>query len=171
MLPSLPPEMYAQLRALAAKCLSDERAGHTLQPTALAHEAYLRLAKSPLAGDRVQFMSLAAVTIRRILVDHARRRRALKRGGKFLGHSIDASVVAREHAGVDVCDFDQALERLAAVREREASVVVLRVYGGLTLEEAAASLGVSRRTAASDWSLARAFLRRELMGYGEETQP
>ena len=155
---------------MAAKCLTDEREGHTLQPTALAHEAYIRLANTQSDGDRVRFMSLAAVTIRHILVDHARRRRALKRGGKARAHSIDASMVADEHAGVDVCDFDQALERLAAVREREASVVVLRVYGGLTLEEAAASLGVSRRTAASDWALARAFLRRELGGYGAESE-
>lgn len=171
MLPSLPPAMYEELRTLAAKFLASERAGHTLQPTALANEVYIRIAKSQDVDDRLRFLSLAAMTIRHILVDHARRRNALKRGGKHEGRSIDVSVVASEHTGVDVCDFDQALERLAAVGEREASVVILRVYGGLTLEEAATSLGISTRTAASDWALARAFLRRELGAYQEEAKP
>lgn len=170
-LPTLPQEMYEELRDLAAKFLAGERAGHTLQPTALANEAYIRLAKSQDVDDRLRFLSLAAVTIRHILVDHARRRCALKRGGKRDEQSIDVSVVASEHAGIDVCDFDQALERLSKVGEREAAVVVLRVYGGLTLEEAATSLGISTRTAASDWALARAFLRRELGAYQEEVQP
>jgi RNA polymerase sigma factor (TIGR02999 family) len=157
---------------MAAGFLANERAGHTLQPTALANEAYVRLAVSHHIDDRVRFLSLAAVTIRHILVDHARRRSALKRGGEARSKpAMDASLLADVPSGVDVLDFDQALERLARVGEREASLVVLRIYGGLTLEEAAAAVGISARTAASDWALARAFLRRELAAYREGVVP
>jgi RNA polymerase sigma factor (TIGR02999 family) len=162
---ALPVLLYEELRGLAARYLADERAGHTLQPTALAHEAYLRLAGIEGVEDRVRFMALASVAIRRILVDHARRRLAAKRGGGAQV-SMDASDVACEKRGVDVLDFEQALERLALRGERESLIVTLRVYGGMTLDEAAEAVGVSRRTAASDWALARAFLRRELAAYG-----
>jgi RNA polymerase sigma-70 factor, ECF subfamily len=168
MIQALPPQQYEQLRAMAAKFLASERAGHTLQPTALAHEAYIRLATTATVDDRVRFLALAAVTIRHILVDHARKRSALKRGGGAVA-AMDASLLAASSSGVDVLDFDQALERLARMGEREAAIVVLRIYGGLTLEEAADAMGISTRTAASDWALARAFLRRELSAYREGT--
>jgi RNA polymerase sigma-70 factor (ECF subfamily) len=163
---ALPAPVYESLRALAAKFLADERASHTLQPTALAHEAYLRLAGMEGLESQERYMAMAAVALRHILVDHARRRNAAKRGadGRVM---MDLTSVATRQSGVDILDFEQALERLNERGEREATVVVLRVYGGLTLEQAAGAVGVSLRTAASDWAIACAFLRRELSAYSE----
>jgi RNA polymerase sigma-70 factor, ECF subfamily len=162
----LPASVYQELRALAAKFLADERAGHTLQPTALAHEAYLRLAGMEGLDGRDRYMAMAAVALRHILVDHARRRNAAKRGGDGRVF-VDLASLATRESGVDILDFEHALERLNQRGQREATVVVLRVYGGLTLEQAAGAVGVSLRTAASDWAIGCAFLRRELDAYRE----
>jgi RNA polymerase sigma factor (TIGR02999 family) len=166
---ALLPLVYEEMRRLAASYLGRERAGHTLQPTALAHEAYLRLLdqRSVSWQNRAHFMGLAAQAMRRILTDHARRRIALKRGGGALRIELDAleaeSASAAE-AEVSAVELDAALERLASLDERQARVVELRYYGGLSIEEAAEALSVSPATVKRDWTLARAWLHRELRG-------
>jgi RNA polymerase sigma factor (TIGR02999 family) len=160
------PLVYAELRRQAAGHLRDERPGHTLQPTALAHEAYLRLVGR---GDypwqnRAHFMAVAARAMRAILVDHARRRNAVKRGGGRAPASIDTFVEMEGGAAVRFDDLDQALQDLARLSERQARVVELRYFGGLTIEEAAEVLDVSAMTVKRDWATARAWLYRELSG-------
>jgi RNA polymerase sigma-70 factor (ECF subfamily) len=160
----LMPLVYQELRALAAARLRDERSGHTLQPTALVHEAFLKLAEQTRAGfrNREHFFAVAAEAIRRVLVDHARARRANKRnpGGERL--SIQAALDSMDEPGVDLLGLDDALTRLAALNERQAKVVELRYFGGLNVDATAAYLGVSEGTVKGDWRLARAWLEREL---------
>jgi RNA polymerase sigma factor (TIGR02999 family) len=162
--------LYGELRALAADFLRRERSDHTLQPTALVHEAWIRLsaqAGSPW-NDRAHFFAIAAQAMRRILIDHARRRGADKRGGGLqritLASGITPPLASTE---VDLLALDDALVRLAALDERQARVVELRFFAGLTVEEVAVALGVSARTVASEWRLARAWLSRALVG-GED---
>jgi RNA polymerase sigma factor (TIGR02999 family) len=159
------PRVYGQLRALAGQYFQDERTDHTLQPTALVHEAYLRLVGSEYQGweSRRHFYRVAAVAMRRILVDHARRHRAAKRGeGKKL------PLMEAAHAGgeldLDLIALDEALSRLAALNLRKARVVELRFFAGLTTEETARALDVTTRTVERDWRLARAWLFREMGG-------
>ena len=163
------PEVYDQLRGLAEAFLRRERPDHTLQPTALVHEAYLRLAEQDRAAwnDSSHFQATAATMIRRILVDHARGHKAAKRGGDW--HRVTLSEASDGTGDVDLLELDEALVELAGLDERQARVVELRFFGGLGIKEAAAQLGVSPRTVDGDWRLARAWLHRRL-GLGEEPE-
>jgi RNA polymerase sigma factor (TIGR02999 family) len=158
------PLVYDQLRDLARSQLRHERPDHTLQPTALVHEAYLRLsAQREAAGaNRSQFFSLAARLMRRVLVDHARARLAAKRGGPAPRLSIEGLDIELHSEPVDLLDLDRALDRLTAAFERPGRIVEMRFFAGLEVEEIAALLGVSDRTVKRDWSFARAWLLREL---------
>ena len=160
--------VYGELHRIAHRQLGAERADLTLSTTALVHEAYLRLAGQTQAqiGDRVQFFAIAARAMRRILVDHARRHRAIRRGAGQRPLSIDdeagGAVAVAAQRGDDLLALDEALERLAALDERMSRVVEWRFFGGLTEDEIAALLGVTTRTVARDWLKARAWLFREL---------
>jgi RNA polymerase sigma factor (TIGR02999 family) len=160
------PALYQELKRQAAGYLRGERAGHTLQPTALAHETYLRLiGRRDFAWqDRAHFMATAARAMRGILVDHARRRRAQKRGGGREQVPLDATMAIEEQRPVAFDDLDRALEDLARRSERQAKVVELRYFGGLSAEETAEVLGVSAVTVKRDWATARAWLYRQLSG-------
>ena len=160
------PLVYDELRRLAAAYLRRERPGHTLQPTALVHEAYVRLIDQRRAdwSNRAQFIGLAAVMMRRVLVNHARDRRAEKRGG---GAEHVPLTLAGDSAGgpeIDVLDLHETLDRLAATDDRKARIVELKFFGGLTMDEIAASLGVSVATVEREWKFARAWLYKELAG-------
>lgn len=158
--------VYDELRQLARRQFRGERAGHTLQPTALVHEAYLRLAKLPRPRweSRAHFFGTAARAMRQILVDHARRRSAGKRGGGAERVTLDTSVSGKDPLAADVLDLHDALERLASNDPDLAHLVELRFFAGLTLDETADALGISRRKVAKDWSVARLWLQRELRG-------
>jgi RNA polymerase sigma factor (TIGR02999 family) len=158
--------VYDELRQLAGRQLRGERVGHTLQPTALVHEAYLRLVDAPdIAWEsRAHFFGTAARAMRQILVDHARRRNADKRGGGWERVTLDTGLAEEEGAAADVLDLHTALEKLSQHDADLARLVELRFFAGLTLDEAADALGVSRRKAAKDWSVARLWLKRELGG-------
>ncbi|MGD8451970.1 MAG: sigma-70 family RNA polymerase sigma factor [Phycisphaerae bacterium] len=162
------PLVYEELRALAQSYLSQERPDHTLQATALVHEAYVRLIRQEDVEwrDRAHFFAVAAQAIRRILVDHARARQRVKRGGGRERVQLETDIVQVPQARVDVLAVDEALEKLAAIHERQARIVELRFFGGLNLKEVAEYLGVSPRTVDGDWSMARAWLRRELQEAG-----
>ena len=165
-LDALWPDIYEQLREIARGVMSGERPGHTLQGTAVVHEAYLRLVGQENLdfADRTQFYAAAANTIRRILVDHARSRGRHKRGGGWERISLDGAELVDRSGGLDLLSLNEALDRLAALSARAARVVELRFFGGLGVDEAASVLNISPRTAADDWALARAWLRRELEG-------
>jgi RNA polymerase sigma factor (TIGR02999 family) len=155
--------VYDDLRALAARQLSGERAGHTLSPTALVHEAYLRLGGDPgVATDRRHFYALAAQRMRQVLVDHARRRDAGKRGGGAQRVPLTLSVPDPHAPLVDALALDQALQRLEELDPRKVRVVELRFFAGLEMAEIAAVLGVSRATAQRDWEVARTFLYQSM---------
>jgi RNA polymerase sigma factor (TIGR02999 family) len=156
--------IYPELRRIARALLRRERQGHTLQPTELAHDAYLKLVDHTmvLANDRAHFLGIAARAMRQILVDHARRRQAAKRGAAWervtfhddLGHGV--------RQDVELLALDDAMEALARKDSRAARVLELRVFGGLTIEEISQALGVSKRTVDGDWALARLWIAREL---------
>jgi len=173
-LDDLLPRVYDELRALADAYMRRERAGHTLQPTALVHEAFLRLLRLPPGSvqNRVHFFALAAQAMRRILADHARRHRAAKRGGSAVRVPLELveGGAPATPAGDDVAadDLDAALEDLAKLDERQARVVELRFFGGLSIEETAEVLAVSSATVKRDWLVARAWLHRELRGGATE---
>ncbi len=157
--------VYGELHRLAARAMHGERGDHTLQPTALVHEAYLRLAAGarPAWRDRVHFYAVAARTMRRVLVDHARRQRAARRGGGALTVTLaDGAVASPPPRPVDLLDLDDALEALARHDERKARVVEMRYFAGLTETETANALGVSEPTVRLDARLARAWLYRRL---------
>jgi RNA polymerase sigma-70 factor (ECF subfamily) len=156
------PLVYAELRDLAARLLRHERPDHTLQPTALVHEAYLRLVDQRVGTweNRAHFLGIAAQAMRRILVDHARRRATAKRRGARV--TLDEELSPATGPSVDLLEIDAALERLAALDERQARVVEFRFFGGLNVEETAAALGIGTATVKRDWTLARAWLHREL---------
>jgi RNA polymerase sigma factor (TIGR02999 family) len=158
--------VYEELRRLAAYHLTRERPDHSLQATALVHEAYLRLAAQDNSqwSDRTQFVAVASQMMRRVLVDHARARCREKRGGGLEKLSLSEAAELAAGRDVEVLDLDGALERLADVDPRKAKLVELRYFGGLTIEEAAAVLGTSVATAERDWKFSRAFLIRELGG-------
>jgi RNA polymerase sigma factor (TIGR02999 family) len=181
-LDDLMPRVYDELRALADAYMRRERAGHTLQPTALVHEAFLRLLRLPPGAvqNRVHFFALAAQAMRRILADHARRHRAAKRGGNAVRvplELVEGGAAAAAMGGApamggsdDVAadDLDAALEDLAKLDARQARVVELRFFGGLSIEETAEVLAVSPATIKRDWLVARAWLHRELRGGARE---
>jgi RNA polymerase sigma factor (TIGR02999 family) len=161
------PLVYDELRRLAARRLAQENPGQTLQATALVHEAYLRLV-GPDAGKpwdgRGHFFAAAAEAMRRIVLDRARDRKRLKRGGNRRRQSLDLDGLISDDAPPDdLIDLDEALGRLAQIDARGAELVKLRLFAGLTLDEAAAALGVVRRTAERDWAFARAWLFRQLV--------
>jgi RNA polymerase sigma factor (TIGR02999 family) len=156
--------LYPELRRLAARLMRRERPGHTLQPTALVHEAFLELVDDSAVDwqGRSHFLGVAARVMRRVLVDHARRRRANKRGGGLAQVTLDEALAGGPDRALDVLELDEILERFASLDARGARVVEMRVFGGLTADEAAAALGVSKRTVDADWSVARMWLAREL---------
>jgi RNA polymerase sigma-70 factor, ECF subfamily len=156
--------VYDDLRALAARQLRRERPGHTLQPTALVHEAYLRLADGASIEweGRAHFYRVAGRAMRQVLVDGARRRQAAKRGGDWRRVTLDPELVGDGSPEHDVLALHEALERLGRLDEPLERLIELRFFTGLTVEEAADVLGVSRRKAAKDWAAARLWLRREL---------
>lgn len=172
----LMPQVYDELRRLAANYLRHERPGQTLQATALVHEAFLRLSKEKNQPwkDRTHFLAIAALSMRQILVQRARARHAEKRGGKEIERiSLDDEVMsASAHSAtarqrtdtdaVDVLELDAALEKLAALDPQQAKIVELRYFGGLTVEEAAEALDISPATVKRHWTLARAWLKKEL---------
>jgi RNA polymerase sigma factor (TIGR02999 family) len=165
-LDKLTPLVYEELRQQAARYLRKERPGHSLQATALINEAYLRLidVKDVQWQNRAHFFAIAANLMRRILVDHARRRDAEKRGGSQVLLTLDDTFAAAEQPDVDLLAIDEALNKLAMIDEQQARVVELRFFSGLTVEETAAALDVSPKTVKRDWSVARAWLRREIGG-------
>ena len=162
--------MYGELRALAGALFRDQPIGHTLQPTALVNEVYLKLGSAGGARweDRRHFMALAACAMRQILADHARAKRAAKRGGGGVTVTLVEGRVGARGLSVDPVDLDDALDRLSSIHERYARVVELRWFVGLSIEEAAEVLGVSRRTVELDWRAARVWLRSQLGVEGAE---
>jgi RNA polymerase sigma-70 factor (ECF subfamily) len=169
-LDQLIPIVEDELRRLARRYLRHERAGHTLQPTALVNEAYLKLVavRQVHWHDRSHFFAMSARLMRRILVDHARSRQSLKRGGGTPTVTLDEALAVSETPGDDVVAIDDALTALAAFDERKSRVVELRFFGGLSVEETAAVLTVSPDTVMRDWKLAKAWLARELKGVSRE---
>lgn len=167
-LDQLLPMVYGELRRLAQRQLRSQKDAQTLQPTALVHEAYLRLVDQRIASvaDRAHFHGLCARLMRQILVDRARHRNAQRRGGGQVGRLETAFEPAAEGtaAPIDVLDLDAALERLAALDARKAKVVELRVFAGLDVKTTAELLGVSDRTIEADWFFARAWLRGQVQG-------
>jgi RNA polymerase sigma factor (TIGR02999 family) len=164
------PLVYEELRQIAARQLGRERIGHTLQPTALVHEAYLRLVDQRKVDwqNRAHFFGVAAQIMRRILVDHARRHAASKRGDGVRCISIDDAQHVLASNDVPILALDHALDRLEQVDADLAKIVELRAFGGLTIEEAAHVLSVSPSTAKREWRTAKAWLNREL---GPEARP
>jgi RNA polymerase sigma factor (TIGR02999 family) len=160
----LVPIVYDELRRLAHHYMRGERAGHTLQTTALVNEVYLRLAGIDALQwrDRAHFFAMAATLMRRVLVDYARQRARDKRGGGVSVMSLDENAIARQPA-VDVVALDGALERLAAVDPQQSRVVELRFFAGLSVDETAEALGISPATVKRDWATARLWLYNELM--------
>lgn len=156
--------IYDDLRRLAASQLRRERADHTLHPTALVHEAYIRLVNQRSAqwADRLHFFSIASRIIRRILIDHARERNALKRGGAERPAPLNLDDAAAPERDVDLIALDEALEELAALSERQAKIVELRFFGGLTIPEVAAALSMGSRSVDREWQAARAWLFHRL---------
>ena len=168
-LDELIPLVYAELRRVARRYMGRERAGHLLQTTALVNEAYLRLidANSVQWQNRAHFYAIAAQLMRRILVDYARSHNYVKRGGEAHHLALEEAAVFSVEQAPDLVALDDALKSLAAFDPRKSQVVELRFFGGLGVEETAEVLKVSPRTVLSDWSLAKAWLLRELSNTGE----
>jgi len=158
------PLIYDELRALARHFMGHERTGHTLQTTALVHEAYLRLCGSNQESwnDKAHYMRLAARAMRRVLIDHARRKSSQKRGGGAHKTTLEPGMAIQIDDTIDLLALDQALCKLAALDDRLSQVVELRYFCGLTVEETAKVLGASPRTVKSDWKMAKAWLKQEL---------
>jgi RNA polymerase sigma factor (TIGR02999 family) len=158
------PEVYAELQKLASSYLRRERSGHTLQTTALVHEAFLRLIdqRSVHWQNRAHFFGIAAQMMRRILVDHARAHHAAKRGSGEARLSLDEALVIAPAPDVDLVALDQALKRLASIDAQQSRVVELRFFGGLTIDETAEVLRISPATVGREWTLAKAWLYAEL---------
>jgi len=159
------PLVYHELRALAGSFLAEQRPNHTLQPTALVHDAYLKMVNQPAGAfnSSAHFFAVAAKAMRQILTDHARKHAAAKRGGAD-AHRVELhdEVAVTADRSIDLVALDEAMIRLAELDDRKARVVELRFFGGLTNEDVATLLGVSRATVADDWTVARAWLRSEL---------
>lgn len=161
---ALLPLIYDELRALARHFMGHERTGHTLQTTALVHEAYLRLCGSKAENweSKAHYMRLAARAMRRVLIDHARRKNAQKRGGAAGDTKLESGMAIQVDDTIDFLALDQALTKLADLDPRLGQVVELRYFCGLTVEETAKVLGTSPRTTKSDWKMAKAWLKQEL---------
>jgi RNA polymerase sigma factor (TIGR02999 family) len=165
-LDTLLPLVDAELRRLARAYMSRERPGHTLQPTALVNETFLRLldAQGIAWQDRHHFLGIAARLMRRVLVDYGRAKGFQKRGGGLQPVPLDESIAQTEQPDFNVLDLDRALETLAVVDSRKATVVEMRFFGGMSVEETAVALGVSPDTVKRDWRLAKLWLLRALQG-------
>ncbi|MGH9801738.1 MAG: sigma-70 family RNA polymerase sigma factor [Blastocatellia bacterium] len=158
------PLVYQELHRLAGRYLGRERTGHTLQATALVHEAYLRLVNQQEVNwqNRAHFFGVSAQIMRRILVDHARSRQMAKRGGDARQVDLEEALMVSDERAADVVALDDALKALAEFDERKCRMVELRFFGGLSIEETAEVLGVSPGTVMRDWTLAKAWLQREI---------
>jgi RNA polymerase sigma-70 factor (ECF subfamily) len=158
------PLVYDDLRDQAKRCLRGERAGHTLQPTALVHEAFLRLVDQNRVNwqGKTHFMAVGAAIMRRVLIDHARTRKRVKRGAAWERVALEMGDLQAEWAPVDALDLHAALEELAALDLLQSQIVELRFFGGLTVEEVAHLLGVSKRKVEGDWTHAKAWLKSRL---------
>lgn len=158
------PVIYDELRELASRYLRRERKGHTLQPTALVHETYLKLVGQSQVDwhGRAHFFAVAAQAMRRILVDYARQHLAAKRGGGRHRITLDEQLIAQSRDQEDVLALEDALVKLAELDSRQAKMVELRFFGGLNVAEVAEVLGTSKRTAEREWTMVRSWLRREL---------
>ena len=160
------PLVHGELHEIARRHMGHERAGHSLQATALVNEAYLRLIDASDVDwhDRAHFLAIAARIMRRILVDHARARRSQKRGGDAARITFDEALVVTSEPGEDFVALDDAMEALAKFDERKCRVIELRFFGGLTVEETASVLKVSADTVVRDWRMAKSWLRHEIRG-------
>jgi RNA polymerase sigma factor (TIGR02999 family) len=158
------PVVYDELRRLAGSYMRRERADHTLQATALVHEAFLKLVEQQSVNwqSRAHFFGVAAQLMRRILIDHARGHLRQKRGGEYKKVSLNDAFIFSPEQSAELIAVDESLQRLAKLDERQARVVELRFFGGLSVEEAAAVLGISAKTVKRDWSVARAWLYADL---------
>lgn len=163
-LEQLTPLVYSELHRLAHRYLGRERKGHTLQTTALVHEAYLRLIdqKEVRWQNRAHFFAIAAQMMRRILVDYARSRNVAKRGGGARQVSLDEAMDVSDERAADVIALDEALKSLSDLDQRKGRIIELRFFGGLSIEETAEVLGVSPGTVMRDWTFAKAWLQREI---------
>jgi RNA polymerase sigma factor (TIGR02999 family) len=165
----LPAAVYAELRRIAQRVMRGENVGHTLQPTALVHEAFLRVAGHGQIPSTATHMRAAfAQAMRHILVDHARRKRARKRGGERVRVALDERLIsaAKEE---DLLELDEVLKQLEQLDAPQAQLVELRIFGGLTVAEAADEMGLSKRSAEREWTAARAWLRRELAADADDS--
>ena len=169
-LDQLIPIVYDELRRQAARYLRRERVGHTLQTTALIHEAYLRLIdqKNVQWQNRAQFFGIAAQLMRRILVDHARTKKRAKRGGSDIRVSLSDAEASVKDKELDVVALSEALDMLEQIDEQQSKIVELRFFSGLTVEETAAVLDISPATVKRDWSMAKAWLHREISGESDQ---
>ena len=160
----LMPLVYDELRRLASRHLRHERPGHTLQTTALVHEAYLKLVDQKSANwlNRVQFFAVASQVMRHILVDYARSHNAAKRGGDYVRISLDGAMIVSKEKSGDLMVLDEALNKLETIDPQQSRVVEMRVFGGLSVEETAEALGVSPRTVKREWSMAKAWLHQQI---------
>jgi RNA polymerase sigma-70 factor (ECF subfamily) len=156
--------LYNEIHQLAERYLRGERRGHTLQPTALVHEVYLRLInqKDVDFQGHTHFLATAAQAMRRVLVDHARSRRRLKRGGAAQRVPLTVDIAVQDQRAEDVLVVEEALTKLEEADRRQATIVEMRYFGGLSIAEVAEALGISKRAVERDWAMARAWLRREL---------
>ncbi len=160
---ALVPIVYQELRRVAQRCLIGQRSDHTLQPTALVHEAYLRLVRADSFDwqNRVHFFAVAATMMRQILVDHARRRAAKKRGGS-LTMVLDEAMVTAANPALDLIALDGAMQRLSVLDPRQCQIVELRFFGGLSIEETAQAVKISAATAKREWATARLWLHQAM---------
>ena len=161
---ALVPLVYNELRRIARRCLSGQHSGHTLQPTALVHEAYLRLVRYDSIDwrNRAHFFALAAQIMRQILVDHARKQTATKRGGNAVTVVVDEASVAAKQTSLDLLALDDALKQLASLDPRQSQIVELRFFGGLSIEETAQAVNISPATTKREWATARLWLLNEM---------
>lgn len=168
---SLMPLVYDELRRIATRHLNRERLDHTLQPTALVHEAYMRLVdqRTPHWQNRLHFMSVAATMMRRVLIDHAKARHRVRRGGNQQRVLLEDNLAGTDNRVLEVLAIDEALEKLTALDAQQARVVELRFFGGLSVEETAQVMGVSTPTVKRYANSARAFLHREMKRDGDNT--
>jgi RNA polymerase sigma factor (TIGR02999 family) len=162
----LVPLVYDQLRRIARRCLAGQRSGHTLQPTALVHEAYLRLIRRDSVDwhDRIHFFAMAAQMMRQILVDHARKQSAAKRGGNAVTLVLDEGSAVSKATSLDLLALDSAMKQLAELDPRQCQIVELRFFGGLSIEETAQVVKISSATTKREWTTARLWLHHVMSG-------
>ena len=168
-LPQLVELVYNDLRRLAQHYMQQERVGHTLQPTALVHEAFIKLVNQQHVDwhSRSHFFAIGAQAMRRILVTHAKRKGRVKRGGRRLQLSLDEALTISSENDEDILALDDAIEKLTTIDPQQARIVELRFFGGMSVEETAAAMGLSKRTVEREWTGVRAWLRRELIEQDE----